>query len=446
MPTAQEGATSALRSNDITSPLQRAFSRKKVFILTHEISMTGAPRVCTELAAMLRQAGARVIIATHPGGTKASSAEDMAHEVSGIMPSDAGLDLLTDAPTKVASTADLVIVSTMVPQQAAWLRRFREAYPTYPALTWWIHEGASSVNIFSSPPTEIHEAADIMAEHRPRIVDATVFPSWSTRSWWMEQIGRDGHPATVTRLPEAAAVIHWGLPKWRARQMDSARSNTTLRASSRARRSFQKDDFVFVVLGSFHPLKGYAGILKAFDVARKMCGPSLRIAFCGTPYNIDELRAPELAWMIHDDAVWLESFTTDVPAFLAAGDAYISNTKAGGETWGLATLEALAMGLPVLASRAGGSTEMVEHNVTALMHDVANVVHIEDDTSQEVPQLAENMCALVKDGALRERLSSAGRQLVSSQLSQSKMEEAIVHTFAGMLHSSAVWRGAEAVE
>ncbi|KAM2117169.1 hypothetical protein ACFX1Q_010332 [Malus domestica] len=51
----------------------------------------------------------------------------------------------------------------------------------------------------------------------------------------------------------------------------------------------------------------------------------------------------------------------------------LSNGAQGlGETFGRVTIEAMAFGLPVLGTEAGGTKEIVEHNVTGLLHPVGH--------------------------------------------------------------------------
>ena len=64
--------------------------------------------------------------------------------------------------------------------------------------------------------------------------------------------------------------------------------------------------------------------------------------------------------------------TSDVAAFFAMADVAVSNTQGPGETWGLATLEALAAGKAVLAAGNGGTLEQLQHNETALLHPGSN--------------------------------------------------------------------------
>ncbi|KAJ0810320.1 putative glycosyl transferase, family 1 [Helianthus annuus] len=60
------------------------------------------------------------------------------------------------------------------------------------------------------------------------------------------------------------------------------------------------------------------------------------------------------------------SATTRVASLYSAVDIYVINSQGIGETFGRVTIEAMAFGIPVLGTDAGGTKEIVEHNVTAM--------------------------------------------------------------------------------
>jgi glycosyltransferase involved in cell wall biosynthesis len=71
------------------------------------------------------------------------------------------------------------------------------------------------------------------------------------------------------------------------------------------------------------------------------------------------------------------------------------------ETFGISCLEAMAFGLPVVATRAGGLPEVVEDGVTGLL------VPPGDSAA-----LADAICRLLADADLRQRLGETGRERV----------------------------------
>jgi glycogen(starch) synthase len=76
------------------------------------------------------------------------------------------------------------------------------------------------------------------------------------------------------------------------------------------------------------------------------------------------------------------------------------------ESCSMALLEAMAAGLPLIATKVGGTIELVEHGYNGLMVGARNV----DDLSAALETLA-------RDPAQRERFSAANRQLVRERFS-----------------------------
>ncbi|CAN4086797.1 unnamed protein product [Withania somnifera] len=100
--------------------------------------------------------------------------------------------------------------------------------------------------------------------------------------------------------------------------------------------------------------------------------------------------------------LWTPS-TTRVAALYAAADAYVMNSQGLGETFGRVTIEAMAFGLPVLGTDAGGTKEIVEHNVTGLVHSLGR---------PGAQVLAQNIQYLLNNPSERQRLGSNGRKKV----------------------------------
>jgi glycosyltransferase involved in cell wall biosynthesis len=108
------------------------------------------------------------------------------------------------------------------------------------------------------------------------------------------------------------------------------------------------------------------------------------------------------------DAIEFLGHREDVPALLAQADICVVPSHS--EAFPNAALEAMAAGLPVVASATGGLLELVRHNRTGLL------VPPSDPT-----QLANALNTLLSDSALRQRLGGAARVLVEANYSFGRM-------------------------
>ncbi|GAB2293571.1 hypothetical protein Dimus_027780 [Dionaea muscipula] len=100
--------------------------------------------------------------------------------------------------------------------------------------------------------------------------------------------------------------------------------------------------------------------------------------------------------------IWTPA-TTRVASLYSAADAYVINSQGIGETFGRVTIEAMAFGLPVLGTDAGGTKEIVENNVTGLLHPVGR---------QGNKVLAENLKFLLENPSFRRQMGARGREKV----------------------------------
>ncbi|XP_021736806.1 uncharacterized protein LOC110703328 [Chenopodium quinoa] len=95
--------------------------------------------------------------------------------------------------------------------------------------------------------------------------------------------------------------------------------------------------------------------------------------------------------------------TTRVASLYSAADVYVTNSQGLGETFGRVTIEAMAFGLPVLGTDAGGTKEIVEQNITGLLHPVGR---------PGTKVLAENLRYLLKNPSVRQQMGLKGREKV----------------------------------
>lgn len=101
---------------------------------------------------------------------------------------------------------------------------------------------------------------------------------------------------------------------------------------------------------------------------------------------------------------------SDVREILAAADLF--TLPSVGEPFGLAFVEAMAMGIPVVSVRDGGTPEVVEDGKAGLL-----------GAPDDAEQLAANLLALIDEPERRRRMGEYGRQRVLEHFSVQRMAD-----------------------
>lgn len=117
----------------------------------------------------------------------------------------------------------------------------------------------------------------------------------------------------------------------------------------------EPEDVLWLAVGDLHPQKDYGTLLRAWRrVATRVSGVQLRVAGEGPRRSRLEDRIRELGIA---DSCDLLGHRDDVPALLAAADAFVMSSR--WEGFPNAMMEAMAAGLPVVGTRAGGIPELL---------------------------------------------------------------------------------------
>ena len=112
----------------------------------------------------------------------------------------------------------------------------------------------------------------------------------------------------------------------------------------------------------------------------------------------------------------LTGFRADVLGLVKSLDLFVMSSITEG--LGSAILEAMACNRPVVATRAGGIPEAVDHEVTGL------IVPPQDENA-----LAGGILRLLKSPELREQFGQAGRQRVIDSFSIDRLVEGTANVY-----------------
>ncbi|MCL2700100.1 MAG: glycosyltransferase [Phycisphaerae bacterium] len=163
-----------------------------------------------------------------------------------------------------------------------------------------------------------------------------------------------------------------------------------------------------VQVGTLRGVKDHPTALRAFArVVREL--PAARIAFAGDGPDQAACRALSAELGIESSVHWLGS-RSDVPNVLAAGDVMLMTSLS--EAHSVSLLEAMAAGLPVVATAVGGIPETVADGETGLLAPRG------DDAG-----LAAHLVTLLRDDTRRRRMGQAGLTKVHDQFLRSRMHE-----------------------
>lgn len=140
--------------------------------------------------------------------------------------------------------------------------------------------------------------------------------------------------------------------------------------------------------------KGHDLLLRLLPAVRRRV-PSVRVLFAGGGAREKALRHEAKAYAV-DDVVRFLGFRTDVPELMAASDVVVLPSFA--EALPTVLMEAAAASRPVVATRVGGTPEVVENGRTGLLVPP-------DDASA----LGDGVARLLENAALGRRFGCAAR-------------------------------------
>lgn len=126
-------------------------------------------------------------------------------------------------------------------------------------------------------------------------------------------------------------------------------------------------------ISNFRPLKRLGDVVRIFERVARRLDARLMLVGDGPDYG----RTRELVAKLGlADRVHFVGVVDEVAPLLAAADLLLLPSET--ESFGLVALEAMASGVPVVASRVGGLPEVVEHGVSGYLAPVGDVEAMAD--------------------------------------------------------------------
>jgi len=152
-----------------------------------------------------------------------------------------------------------------------------------------------------------------------------------------------------------------------------------------------KGEKLLIHVSNIRPVKRIAAVVEIFASVRRTVPAKLLIV--GDGPDLSEASRLARSLDVADDVEFLGE-QDQVVQLLSAADVFL--LPSAQESFGLAALEAMACGVPVVASRVGGLPEVVEDGVTGFLHP-----------PEELQGMAGSVVRILTDPTLYTRLAEA---------------------------------------
>lgn len=152
----------------------------------------------------------------------------------------------------------------------------------------------------------------------------------------------------------------------------------------------ERNPNMIVSVGNLFPVKGYDVLVEAFAICKKQ-NPSLKLRIAGAGPELPRLKQIAERLKIENDIEWLGRIApSQINAFLHSGSIYVSPSRF--ETFGLSIAEAMATGMPAVATLSGGPQDFItpengllckKNNPTQLAEAILSLVNSQKQFSPE---------------------------------------------------------------
>ncbi len=267
-----------------------------------------------------------------------------------------------------------------------------------PKLLFSIHGFATPY--YSTPKKLVYLLIEFLLQ---RVTDGTICVAQAEANLFMQY---------QLTIPDKIHVINPGIPLERFHTLpDTTRLQESLKLT---------DDPIIVTICRLHIPRDFETLLTAVKtITQTIPAVQLLIAGDGPMRAAIEQKIETLHLTGH---VKLLGFRQDIPELLQLADVF-TLTSTGWEGFPISTLEAQAMGCPVVVSDAGGASEAVLHQQTGL------VVPKNDSGA-----LAQALLHLLTNDALRTQLGQQGKRRAQQSFSRADMVQRITAVYKQLCH------------
>jgi glycosyltransferase involved in cell wall biosynthesis len=171
---------------------------------------------------------------------------------------------------------------------------------------------------------------------------------------------------------------------------------------------------VFLYVGGLTWRKGWQHLIDASALLVKQGCRDFSVLFVGSGAQEEEMRSAVTNSGLDDIIHQVGPVPYhNLGSYYRSSDVFVSPTRQ--DTWGVAVLEAMAFGKPVLCSKHAGSSQMVEHGENGFIFDPLNT-----------QQLADYMSRFILDPYLPKKMGSRAADRMAS-FTPARAADALAH-------------------
>ena len=165
------------------------------------------------------------------------------------------------------------------------------------------------------------------------------------------------------------------------------------------------DEKLVIHISNLRPVKQVDAVVRVFALLRERVAARLLIVGEGPELSRAERLIEQLGITAH---VELVGEAQDVVGLLSVSDLFLLPSLQ--ESFGLSALEAMACGVPVVASNVGGLPEVITDGVSGFLH-----------RPDDVEGMAHSAIVLLSDSAAHERLAAEGTRIAVERFSANRI-------------------------
>lgn len=219
-------------------------------------------------------------------------------------------------------------------------------------------------------------------------------------------------PIAISKTCRASIAHVYGLPEDKIRIIHNG-VNLDLFKRETAYQLLPENECVFITSCAFREVKNLPLMVKAFAITHLRC-PATRLIMLGDGETMEDVKHAIAEHQI-EDCVQLTGSVNNVAEWLQKAHVYVLSSDWEGIP--VSVLEAMSVGLPVVATKAGGVPDIVKDGVNGLLANVG-----------DCEALAQAMQRLATDCDLRLAFSKAS-QRISEQYGMEQCVESYIRVY-----------------